>query len=117
MHLKHLSLLLHYFIQTSYPPCEVYPGQMLNSAPGVGNPGCVYRLGDKRLESTNRPGDPSPWQVKHEPAVPWQPGGTSLSWGASGTASLTRQGRDCPALLCTGVTSPPVLGAVLGATV
>ncbi|RMC15650.1 hypothetical protein DUI87_07852 [Hirundo rustica rustica] len=31
------------------------------------------------------------WQVEHESAVPWQPGGPTLSWGTSGTASPARK--------------------------
>ena len=60
---------------------------------GRGNPGFMDRLGMRCWQVVPWKGTWGPWQAEHEPAVPWQPGGPALSWGASGTASPARQER------------------------
>lgn len=55
-------------------------------------------------------------KVEYEPAVPWQPGGPTLSWGHQAQHHQPGKGGDCPVLLCPGVATLAVLGAVLGAT-
>ncbi|KAJ7400819.1 rna-directed dna polymerase from mobile element jockey-like [Pitangus sulphuratus] len=53
------------------------------------NPGRVYRLGNKRLESSTVETDLGVLVGDQlAMAVAWQPGGPAHSWGASGTASL-----------------------------
>lgn len=44
-------------------------------------------------------GAPGPWPIGSESALPWQPGGSTMSWGAPGPAG--------PGLLCSGLTSSP----------
>ncbi|KAJ7417789.1 rna-directed dna polymerase from mobile element jockey-like [Pitangus sulphuratus] len=49
---------------------------------GWGNPGCSHRLWNEMLESSAMEkvlGGPGQWQVEYESAVPWQPGGPTLS--------------------------------------
>ncbi|KAJ7395265.1 rna-directed dna polymerase from mobile element jockey-like [Pitangus sulphuratus] len=52
------------------------------------------------------PGGPGQQQVEHESAVPWQPGGPTLSGGHQAKHRQPVEGGDCPALLCTGEASP-----------
>lgn len=73
-----------------------------------GNPGgCIDWGGSKRLGEALQKGTQAPgqWQAKCASAVPWQPGGPSLSWGASGTVSPAGQGRglSCSALPCSAL--------------
>ncbi|KAJ7418790.1 hypothetical protein WISP_57581 [Willisornis vidua] len=62
---------------------------------GWGNPECLYRLRDEKLESSARKGTvgPGQWQIEYESPVPWQP---------------IKEG-GCPALLCTRAASPGIL--------
>lgn len=53
----------------------------------LGDPACSHSLGSDR-EGTGGLGR---WQAGHVSAVPWQPAGPSLFWGASGIASQARE--------------------------
>ncbi|KAJ7419366.1 hypothetical protein WISP_54320 [Willisornis vidua] len=51
---------------------------------------CMHRMGNEMLESSAMEKNlrsPGRWQFEYDPAVPWQPGRPTMSWGASGTAS------------------------------
>ena len=62
---------------------------------GQGNPGYMYKLGDKRLESgpTERERFGLVASCIRINSVPWQPKGPTLFWCASSTAQLAGQGR------------------------
>ncbi|TRZ26630.1 hypothetical protein HGM15179_000401 [Zosterops borbonicus] len=56
------------------------------------------------LEKQYHGKDPGLWKVEFESAVPWQPGGPVVSWGASDTASQPGKGRHRP--LCSALGQP-----------
>lgn len=69
--------------------CEVEQGPVPGSALGRGHPGFSAPGFSDRMEDEDGeqrrgkgPGGPGPWGVGLEPAVSWQPRGTSLSWGS-----------------------------------
>ncbi|KAJ7423496.1 hypothetical protein BTVI_09519 [Pitangus sulphuratus] len=83
-------------------------GQILHL--GWGIPGCMYRPGNGILESRDMERDQGPkvliYSKLNESAMPWQPEGPTMSWGASGKASPPGQerGLSCSALLWCSIT-------------
>lgn len=94
---------------------EVLQGKVPDCALGMVQPWLYGQAGEwdaREQHHAKGTGNPSGWKVGYESAVPWQPGGTSLFWGAPGPAWPIGPGGDCPSLLCTGAGSSRVLGAV-----
>ena len=49
--------------------------------------------------------------------MPWQPKWPNVPWGAPQLALPVCEGKDCPALICAGVSSPGALCVRLSITV
>ena len=65
-----------------------------------------WRIRGSRGELWKGPGGYVWQQVEHEPAVPWQPGGTTLSWGHQAQHhNWAKKGLSCSALSWGGLTS------------
>ncbi|KAJ7401512.1 rna-directed dna polymerase from mobile element jockey-like [Pitangus sulphuratus] len=96
--------------------CNIITQQGPDSAPGTGNPGCVYRLGNEMLESSAMKRDLG--VVVDQLNMSQQcPGSQEDQLHPGGHQAQHRQpveGGDCPALLCAGAASPWIVCAVLG---
>lgn len=88
---------------------KMYKGKCQTVHLGQDHPRCVYSLGNEGLESSAMERALGALvDAKSESAVPWQPGGTSLSWGHQGQHS--QPGKGGVVLLCSGLGQPHLEG-------